>query len=156
MRDLVVLGGSSHPSLTKAICRNLTIEQGVVKSVKFSNGETSIEVVDSVREKDVFIVQSGCGDVNDTFIELCIMIAACKTASAKRVTAVLPLFPYSRQADVPHAANNTGAPSISQRRIRTRLRVPHLHPGRYLVQHLRSRTTQLLLEVVAMAVTVLL
>lgn len=116
MRDLIVLGGSSHPSLTKAICRNLTIEQGVVKSVKFSNGETSIEVVDSVREKDVFIVQSGCGDVNDTFIELLIMIAACKTASAKRVTAVLPLFPYSRQADVPHAANKTGAPSISQQK----------------------------------------
>ncbi|CAK7892916.1 ribose-phosphate pyrophosphokinase 5 [[Candida] anglica] len=113
MRDLIVLGGSSHPQLTRSICRNLTIEQGAVKSIKFSNGETSIEVKDSVREKDVFIVQSGCGDVNDTFIELLIMIAACKTASARRVTAVLPLFPYSRQPDVPHAATSTGAPSVS-------------------------------------------
>lgn len=102
--------------MTKSICRNLTIEQGVVKSSKFSNGETSIEMAESVREKDVFIVQSGCGDVNDALIELCIMIAACKTASAKRVTAVLPLFPYSRQPDVPHAANKTGAPLVTQKK----------------------------------------
>lgn len=116
MRDLVVLGGSSHPNLTRLICRNLTIEQGEVISKKFSNGETRIEIQDSVREKDVFIVQSGCGNVNDNFIELLIMIAACKTASAKRVTAVLPLFPYSRQPDVPHAASLTGAPSISTKK----------------------------------------
>lgn len=113
MRDIVVLGGSSHPLLTKAICRNLTIEPGKLDSHKFANGETSIVVKDSVREKDVFIVQSGCGHVNDTFIELLITIAACKTASAKRVTAVLPLFPYSRQPDVPFMPNSTGAPSVS-------------------------------------------
>lgn len=112
MRNLVVLGGSSHPSLTKAICKNLTIEEAVANSRKFSNGETSIEILDSVREKDVFIVQSGCGDVNDNFIELLIMIAACKSSSAKRVTAVLPLFPYSRQPDAPHAASMTGAPLL--------------------------------------------
>ncbi|ODV65723.1 phosphoribosyl pyrophosphokinase [Hyphopichia burtonii NRRL Y-1933] len=116
MRDLIVLGGSSHPSLTRNICRNLTTEQGLVDLKKFSNGETSIEIRDSVREKDVFIIQSGCGQVNDNFIELLIMIAACKTASAKRVTAVLPLFPYSRQPDVPHAASITGAPSISTKK----------------------------------------
>lgn len=113
MRDIVVLGGSSHPNLTKSICRGLTIEQGQIVSKKFSNGETSIEIKDSVREKDVFIIQSGCGDVNDNFMELLISIAACKTASAKRVTAVLPIFPYSRQPDVPHAASLTGAPSIT-------------------------------------------
>lgn len=113
MRDIVVLGGTSHPNLTKSICRGLTIEQGDLISKKFSNGETSIEIKNSVREKDVFIIQSGCGDVNDNFMELLIAIAACKTASAKRVTAVLPIFPYSRQADVPHAASLTGAPSVS-------------------------------------------
>lgn len=112
MRDIIVLGGSSHPNLTRSICRNLTVEQGTVDSKKFSNGETSIEIQNSVREKDVFIVQSGCGSVNDNFMELLIMISACKTASAKRVTAVLPLFPYSRQPDVPHAASLTGAPSL--------------------------------------------
>ncbi|EGW33137.1 uncharacterized protein SPAPADRAFT_60446 [Spathaspora passalidarum NRRL Y-27907] len=112
MRDLIVLGGSTHPNLTRSICRNLTLQQGEAESRKFANGETSIEIKDSVREKDVFIVQSGCGHVNDAFIELLIMISACKTASAKRVTAVLPLFPYSRQPDVPHQASHTGAPSI--------------------------------------------
>ena len=116
MRDLFVLGGSSHPNLTRSICRNLTIDQAFVDSKKFSNGETSIEIQDSVREKDVFIIQSGCGHVNDNFLELLIMIAACKTASAKRVTAVLPLFPYSRQPDVPHAASLTGAPSVSTKK----------------------------------------
>lgn len=116
MRDLAVLGGTSHPTLTKDICRNLVIEQGDVNLRRFSNGETSVEIQGSVREKDVFIVQSGCGDVNDNFIELLIMIAACKTASAKRVTAVLPLFPYSRQPDAPHAAYLTGAPSISTKK----------------------------------------
>lgn len=97
MKDVVVLGGSSLPVLTRLICRNLTLDQSSVQKRKFSNGETSIEIKDSVREKDVFIVQSGCGEVNDNFIELLIMISACKTASAKRVTAVLPYFPYSRQ-----------------------------------------------------------
>ncbi|RLV95814.1 Ribose-phosphate pyrophosphokinase 5 [Spathaspora sp. JA1] len=116
MRDLIVLGGSTHPNLTRSICRNLTIQQGEVASRKFANGETSIEIKDSVREKDVFIVQSGCGHVNDAFIELLIMISACKTASARRVTAVLPLFPYSRQPDVPHQASHTGAPSITTKK----------------------------------------
>ena len=51
MRDLIVLGGSSHPNLTKSICRNLTIEQSRVDSRKFANGEISIEVKTSVREK---------------------------------------------------------------------------------------------------------
>ncbi|KAF8002097.1 hypothetical protein HF325_003062 [Metschnikowia pulcherrima] len=101
MKDVLVFGGSSLPLLTDLICRNLTLEKGKVHQKKFSNGETSIEIKDSVREKDVFIVQSGCGHVNDNFLELLIMISACKTASAKRVTAVLPYFPYSRQPENP-------------------------------------------------------
>lgn len=104
MRDIIVLGGSSVPSLTKLICRNLTIEQSRVLLKKFSNGEISIEIKDSVREKDVFIIQSGCGHVNDMFLELLIMISACKSSSAKRVTAVLPFFPYSRQPENPKVA----------------------------------------------------
>lgn len=99
MRDLVVFGGSLIGGLAKLICKNLTIEPGVAEQKKFSNGETSIRVKDSVREKDVFIVQNGCGNVNDNFIELLIMISACKTASAKRVRAVLPFFPYLRQPE---------------------------------------------------------
>ncbi|KAI0462196.1 hypothetical protein LJB42_004284 [Komagataella kurtzmanii] len=105
MRDLIVLSGSSNPQLTARICKQLGVPKGEVISTKFANGETSVTVVDSVREKDVYIVQSGCGHTNDNFFELLIMISACKTASAKRVTAVLPLFPYSRQPDLPYNKN---------------------------------------------------
>jgi len=57
----------------------------------------SVEIGESVRGEDVFIVQSGCGEVNDMIMELLIMINACKIASASRVTAVIPCFPYARQ-----------------------------------------------------------
>ena len=56
-----------------------------------------MEIGESVRGEDVFIVQSGCGDINDNLMELLIMINACKIASAQRVTAVIPCFPYARQ-----------------------------------------------------------
>lgn len=102
MRNLVILGGSSHPELVHQICKNINIEPSDATLKKFSNGETSITIKDSVREKDVYVIQSGCGSVNDNFIELLIMISACKTASAKKVTAVLPLFPYSCQPDAPY------------------------------------------------------
>ena len=67
-----------------------------------------MEIKESVRGKDVYIIQSGGGKVNDHLMELLISISACKTASARKVTAVLPLFPYSRQSDIPY--NKTGAP----------------------------------------------
>ncbi|KAG5350797.1 hypothetical protein C0989_009251, partial [Termitomyces sp. Mn162] len=60
-------------------------------------GETSVRIAESVREDDVYIINTGCGAVNTALMELCIMIHACKIASAKRITAVIPLFPYSRQ-----------------------------------------------------------
>jgi ribose-phosphate pyrophosphokinase len=63
---------------------------------KFSNGETSVKISESIREEDVFIIQSGCSDVNDNLMELLILISACKTASARRITAVIPCFPYAR------------------------------------------------------------
>ncbi|KAI8977060.1 phosphoribosyltransferase-like protein [Mycotypha africana] len=108
MRNLVVLGGSSHPEFTEQICNRLGISPGQVNLGKFSNNETSVVMKESVREQDVYIIQSACGNVNDNFIELLIMINACKIASAKRITAVIPNFPYSRQSDVPY--KTSGAP----------------------------------------------
>lgn len=105
-----MLGGSSHPKLVQAICDRLGIEPGKSRLSKFSNNETSVELYESVREQDVYIVQSGCGHVNDNFFELLIMIQACKTASARKVTAVIPFFPYSRQPDAPF--KRSGAPLI--------------------------------------------
>ncbi|KAJ6589973.1 phosphoribosyltransferase-like protein [Mycena vulgaris] len=63
---------------------------------KFSNGEINVKISESVRDEDVFILQSGCSDVNDNLMELLILISACKTASARRITAVIPCFPYAR------------------------------------------------------------
>jgi ribose-phosphate pyrophosphokinase len=77
-------------------------------SIRLSRPPSRCEIQDSVRGKDVYIIQTGSGDVNDHLIELCIMISACKIGSAKRITAVIPLFPYSRQPDVPY--QKAGAP----------------------------------------------
>lgn len=108
VRNIVVLGGNSHPRLTATICDHLGVPEGNALLSKFSVGETRVEINESVRGKDVYIIQSGGGKVNDHLMELLISISACKTASANKVTAVLPLFPYSRQSDIPY--NKTGAP----------------------------------------------
>jgi ribose-phosphate pyrophosphokinase len=67
-----------------------------VTAKKFSNGEVNVKISESVRDEDVFIIQSGCDDVNDNLMELLILISACKTASARRITAVIPCYPYAR------------------------------------------------------------
>ncbi|KAI8575463.1 hypothetical protein K450DRAFT_261569 [Umbelopsis ramanniana AG] len=111
MRSLVVFSGSSHPQLTAQICQRVGVEPGKANLAKFSNSETSVEILETVRGADVYIVQSGCGKVNDNLIELLVMIQACKTASARKVTAVIPCFPYSRQSDAPF--KRSGAPLTS-------------------------------------------
>ncbi|XP_064607602.1 ribose-phosphate pyrophosphokinase 2 isoform X1 [Liolophura sinensis] len=97
MPNIKVFSGTSHPDLAQKICDRLGIEQGKVVTKKFANGECSVEIGESVRGEDVYIVQSGCKEVNDMLMELLIMINACKIASALRVTAVIPCFPYARQ-----------------------------------------------------------
>ncbi|CAM1509167.1 Fc.00g029060.m01.CDS01 [Cosmosporella sp. VM-42] len=111
VRNIVILGGNSHPELTERVCGILCIPPSNRILNKFSGGESRCEIKDSVRGKDVYIIQSGSGNVNDNLIDLCIMISACKIGSAKRVTAVIPLFPYSRQPDWPY--NKAGAPLTS-------------------------------------------
>ncbi|OMJ11278.1 Ribose-phosphate pyrophosphokinase 2 [Smittium culicis] len=68
-----------------------------VTVTKYSNQETAVVIGESVRDEDVFIIQSGCDEINDNLMELLIMINACKTASARRISAVIPVFPYARQ-----------------------------------------------------------
>lgn len=110
--NIVIFGGDSHPELVAAICENLNISPSKVEMGKFANGETSIRVRSSVREKDVYVIQSGCGHVNDNLMQLMILISACKSASASKITAVLPYFCYTRQPDIPYTAK--GAPLLSQ------------------------------------------
>ncbi|KAI1498176.1 phosphoribosyltransferase-like protein [Biscogniauxia marginata] len=98
MRGTLVFSGTSCPALTGKICENLGMAPAEADLSQFSNGETSVRILTSVREKDVFVVQSGSPHINDTIMELLIMISACKGGSANKITAVLPYFPYSRQS----------------------------------------------------------
>ncbi|XP_065216198.1 ribose-phosphate pyrophosphokinase 2 isoform X3 [Planococcus citri] len=97
MPNIKIFSGSSHPDLAQKIVDRLGIDIGKVVTKKFSNLETCVEIGESVRGEDVYIVQSGSGEINDNLMELLIMINACKIASASRVTAVIPCFPYARQ-----------------------------------------------------------
>ncbi|KAI9224791.1 ribose-phosphate pyrophosphokinase [Blastocladiella britannica] len=95
--SIKIFTGNSHPDLAALIARRLGLPLGKAVVSKYSNQETSVTIGESVRDEDVFIVQSGCGEINDNLMELLIMINACKTASARRITAVIPCFPYARQ-----------------------------------------------------------
>ncbi|XP_047126406.1 ribose-phosphate pyrophosphokinase 2 isoform X2 [Hydra vulgaris] len=97
MPNIKIFSGSSHPELARLVADRLNLELARAKLRKFANKETSVEINESVRGEDVFIIQSGCGEINDNLMELLIMINACKIASAARVTAVIPCFPYARQ-----------------------------------------------------------
>ncbi|KAG4304070.1 hypothetical protein PORY_002593 [Pneumocystis oryctolagi] len=102
MRRTKIFGGSSHPELVEAITHHLGVLPAPVSLKKFSNQETRVEVACSVRMEDVFIIQSGSNtakiSINDHLMELLIMISACKGASAAKITAVMPYFPYSKQS----------------------------------------------------------
>jgi ribose-phosphate pyrophosphokinase len=93
---LKVFGGTAHPSLTAAICSHLGISSGRREIFKFSNDCTFVKVLESVRDDDVFIIQPSHRPVNDGLIELLIMVDALRRASAARITAVLPYFPYAK------------------------------------------------------------
>ncbi|KAF8211802.1 phosphoribosyltransferase-like protein [Mycena galopus ATCC 62051] len=92
-----VFSGTSHPELAEIIAHRIGLPVSKAEITKNSIGETNVHIGESVREDDVYIVNTGCGAVNTALMELCIMIHACKIASAKRITAVIPLFPYARQ-----------------------------------------------------------
>jgi ribose-phosphate pyrophosphokinase len=96
-KRLMLFSGSSNRELAERIAETLGVELGEVRLKTFANGETYCRYEDSIRGADVFIVQSGNAPVNDHLVELLIMIQAAKLASAKRITAVVPWFPYSRQ-----------------------------------------------------------
>ncbi|EPE09269.1 ribose-phosphate pyrophosphokinase [Ophiostoma piceae UAMH 11346] len=96
--EIKLLSGNSHPMLTRLVADRLGIEPAKTLSLNYSNQETSVTIGESVRDEDVFILQSTApGDINDGLMELLIMIHACRTASARRITAVVPNFPYARQ-----------------------------------------------------------
>ena len=86
MRRVKIFSGSSHPLLVEAICERLGSSPANCDVKKFSNGETSVNFNTSIRDQDVFIVQSGSSHINDSVMEMLIMISACKGGSAKSIT----------------------------------------------------------------------
>src|ERR687885_814390 len=96
-KRLMVFSGRSHPDLAQAIAEQLGVELGGIELHTFGNDETYIRYDESIRGADVFLVQTGCAPVDKNNWELLLMIQAAKLASAKRITAVIPWFPYSRQ-----------------------------------------------------------
>src|SRR6266852_3421258 len=96
-KRLMVFAGRSHPELAGKIAGYLGVELGSVTLKTFANDETYTRYDESIRGADVFIVQTGSPPVDKNLMELLLMIQAAKLASAKRITAVIPWFPYSRQ-----------------------------------------------------------
>jgi ribose-phosphate pyrophosphokinase len=96
-KRLMVFSGRSHPDLAQAIAQQLGVELGEIELETFANGETYCRYLESIRGADVFLVQTGCEPIDRNLMELLFMIQAAKLASAKRITAVVPLFPYARQ-----------------------------------------------------------
>ncbi|KAI1797903.1 phosphoribosyl pyrophosphokinase [Ganoderma leucocontextum] len=92
-----IFTGTSHPELAETIARRLGVPLARAEVTKSGVGESHVRIAESVREDDVYIINTGCGEINTALMEVCIMIHACKIASSKRITAILPLFPYARQ-----------------------------------------------------------
>lgn len=89
MRGVQIFSGNSHPALAETICERLGASPAPADLGKFANGETSVNIGVSVRNQDVYIVQSGSSKINDSVMELLIMISACKGGSAKSITGKL-------------------------------------------------------------------
>jgi ribose-phosphate pyrophosphokinase len=96
-KRLMVFSGRSHPGLAQRIVEPLGVELGEIELHTFGNGETYIRYCESIRGADIFLVQTGCEPVDQHLMELLLMIQAAKLGSAKRITAVIPWFPYARQ-----------------------------------------------------------
>jgi ribose-phosphate pyrophosphokinase len=101
--SMAVFTGSANPQLAHDIARHLLVPLGRASISTFSDGETTVELLENVRGRDVFIVQPTSPPANDHLVELLLMVDACRRASAERITAVIPYFGYARQDRRPRA-----------------------------------------------------
>lgn len=95
--SMMVFTGNANPKLAQAVTKYLNIPLGSATVNRFSDGEVMVQLLDNVRGKDVFILQSTCAPTNDNLMELMIMVDALKRASARRITAAIPYYGYARQ-----------------------------------------------------------
>jgi len=100
-QNVVLFAGTAHPALAEAIAHTLHIQPGACRVQRFPDGEISVELLETVRRKEVFLVQPTSPPVNDHLVELLAFIDTCRRSSAARITAVVPYFAYAR-ADKRH------------------------------------------------------
>src|SRR6476620_6629959 len=99
-----IFTGNANPKLAEAVCRHLNIHLGRATVGRFSDGEVMVELLENVRGKDVFVLQSTCMPTNDHLMEIMFMVDALKRSSAGRITAAMPYFGYGRQDRRPRSA----------------------------------------------------
>src|SRR5579872_6605414 len=99
-----IFAGNANPKLAEAVCRHLNLSLGRAVVGRFSDGEVMVELLENVRGRDVFVLQSTCAPTNDNLMEVLVMVDALKRASAASVTAVIPYFGYARQDRRPRSA----------------------------------------------------
>ena len=92
----IVFAGNAHPELARAVCDYLGLGLGKANVFEFANGNSFVQLLENIRERDVFLIQPGASPVNHHVVELLIMIDAARRASAGRITAVAPYFAYGR------------------------------------------------------------
>jgi ribose-phosphate pyrophosphokinase len=95
--ELEIFTGNSNPALAREVCEHLNVKLGMAEVSRFPDGEVMVEVHENVRGGDCFVLQSTCSPPNDNLMELLLLMDALRRASAKRITAVIPYFGYSRQ-----------------------------------------------------------
>ncbi len=100
----MVFSGNSNLSLASDIAYELNVPMGKAVVGRFSDGEVMIEIMENVRGRDIYVIQSTCAPAADNFMELLVMVDAMKRASAARITAVIPYFGYARQDRRPRSA----------------------------------------------------
>ena len=102
--NLMVFTGSANPRLAQKVAKHLNVQLGKAVVSKFSDGEVMVELLENVRGKDVFVLQSTCAPTNDHLMEMMIMVDALRRSSAARITAAIPYFGYARQDRRPRSA----------------------------------------------------
>src|SRR5512136_3161721 len=101
---MMVFTGNANPKLAEEVVSHLDIELGKAAVGRFSDGEVMVELLENVRGRDVFILQSTCAPTNDNLMEILVMVDALKRSSAARITAAIPYFGYARQDRRPRSA----------------------------------------------------
>ena len=94
-KQLKVFAGQSNPELARSICASIGVDPGQIEYVCFSNENIKVKICENMRGCDVFFIQTFCPSVSDNLMELLIALDALKYASAGRITAVLPYYPYA-------------------------------------------------------------